>query len=73
MRTAKGLETIDGMEYIASIPSGETIVGLVVKDGTLYAASDKHLYKMINNKRLEKTSNHSLNADGRLQDKPPAG
>lgn len=54
MRDASGLESIDGMEYIASVPTGENIVSMVVKDGVLFISTDKHIYKFVAEKRLEK-------------------
>jgi hypothetical protein len=54
MRDAKGMQTIDGMEYLASIPEGEIIVDMTVHQGTLYVASEKHIYRLVDNKRLER-------------------
>lgn len=53
MRNAEGLSTIDGMEYLASVPKGETIVGMTVFDGTIFVATDKHIYTLEDGKRLE--------------------
>lgn len=53
MRDANGLETMEGMKYIASVPKDEVIISTAVKDGVLYLAADKHLYKLVDDKRLE--------------------
>ena len=52
MRNADGLQTIDGMEYLASAPDGETIVWMVVRNDILYVATEKHLYRLVDEKRL---------------------
>ncbi len=54
MRDAKGLETIGGMDYLASAPKGEVIVDMVIKNKMLYVATDKHIYKLTDDKRLVK-------------------
>ena len=54
MRDAEELKTIDGMEYLASAPKGETIVDMVERGGVLYVATSKHVYKLINEVRLER-------------------
>ncbi len=54
MRDAKGLETIGGMDYLASAPKGETIVDMVIKNKVIYVATDKHIYKLTDDKRLDK-------------------
>ncbi|GAG35120.1 unnamed protein product [marine sediment metagenome] len=53
MRDAAELKTLDGFKYIASVPEGEIIRAMVVKDN-LYVATDKHIYKLIADKRLVK-------------------
>ncbi len=53
MRDAKELETIDGLDYLASAPEGETIIAMVESCGELFVATDKHLYQFADKKRLE--------------------
>lgn len=60
MRDAAGLETMDGMEYLASCPEGEVITGMVVFNDSLYVTTDKHIYKLTDNKILERLEKHSL-------------
>ena len=54
MRDAEPLKTMDGMKYIASVPDDEDIVAMVEHEGTLFVASDKHLYILADRKRLER-------------------
>lgn len=54
MRNANGLETLDGMEYLASCPDGEIITGMVAKGDSLYVSTDKHIYKLADERRFEK-------------------
>lgn len=54
MRDATGLEFLINCEYLASVPEGETIVSMVVHDGQLFVATEKHVYQLLDNKRLEK-------------------
>ncbi len=54
MRDANELKGIDGMQYLASAPKGEIFISLVAKDDAIYAATDKHIYKLVGDKRLEK-------------------
>jgi len=54
MRDANNLETMDGLEYLASAPKGEVFTGMVAVDNELFLATDKHLYVLKNKKRLEK-------------------
>jgi len=53
MRDAADLKTLDGMVYIASVPRDENIISIVVKGKTLFVATDKHIYKLVKNKRLQ--------------------
>lgn len=53
MRDAKGLEWVDGLNYLASVPKGEIITGMTVFNDCLYVTSDCHLYKLTDDKRLE--------------------
>lgn len=53
MRDAKNLDTVDGMKYLASPPKGEVIVSMAVFDDNLYVATAEHLYKLVDDKRLE--------------------
>lgn len=53
MRDAKDLTSMDGMEYLASAPDGEIIKDMVVHNDVLFVATDKHLYVLKDNKRLE--------------------
>ena len=53
MRDAKFLNTLDGMEYLASAPKGENIKSMVVHGGVLFVATDKHIYTLEDGKRLE--------------------
>ena len=54
MRSANGLQYCDGMEYIASVPKGETIVSMVVFGEKLYVSTDKDIYVLADDRRLEK-------------------
>ena len=54
MRDANELSKIDGMKYLASVPKGEIIKDMVVHDGKLFIATDKHVYTLEDGKRLEK-------------------
>lgn len=53
MRDAKGLETMDGFKYLASVPDGEEITGMTIHDNTIYVSTNKHIYKLVDDKRLE--------------------
>ena len=53
MRDAKNLETMSGMEYLASAPKGETIKDMVVYDGEIFIATGNHIYILKDKKRLE--------------------
>lgn len=53
MREASGLETIDGLKYIASTPAGEFITGMVMFEGKLIITTDKHIYTLEDSKRLK--------------------
>ena len=53
MRDASGLETMAGANYIASVPQDELIVSMVVHDGKLYISTNKHIYILKDDKRLE--------------------
>ena len=57
MRDATGLNTLDGFKYVASVPKGEEIISMVVNDGVLYVSTDKHIYKFVDDKRLEPIDN----------------
>lgn len=54
MIDAKDLYKIDGMSYLASVPKGEIIKDMVVHDGILFVATDKNIYTLEDNKRLER-------------------
>ena len=54
MRDAKELNGIDGMEYLASMPKGEEVVNMVVHNGVLYVSTSKHIYKLKDERRLER-------------------
>ncbi len=53
MRNAKEIKTIDGMRYLASAPKNENITGLAEVDGKLYVSTEKHIYTLEDEKRLE--------------------
>lgn len=53
MRSAEALKTMDGMEYIASLPTGEIIIGMSVYNNELFVASEAHVYVLKDKKRLE--------------------
>ena len=53
MRDAKNLETMSGMEYLASTPKGEAIKDMVVHDGEIFVATGNHIYILKDKKRLE--------------------
>jgi len=53
MRDAEGLKGIDGVKYLTSAPKGETIVDMQVFNDVLYIATDKHIYKLVDDKRLD--------------------
>jgi hypothetical protein len=53
MRASEELKGIDGLEYIASAPSGEIIKHMAMVDGVLFVATDRHLYALEDGKRLE--------------------
>jgi len=48
------LKGLDGVDYVASVPAGETIVDMITLDGNLFIATDKHIYQLIDVKRLER-------------------
>jgi hypothetical protein len=54
MRDAKGLETLDGVEYVASVPKDEVIVGMEVHENKVYIATKNHVYVLVDDKRLDK-------------------
>ena len=47
------LKFLDNMNYLASVPDGEEIIGITVFQDNLYVATEHHLYKLCDNKRLE--------------------
>ena len=53
MRDANGLESIDGMDYVASVPDGEIITDMVVCDGVIFISTGKHIYCLTDKKHLE--------------------
>lgn len=53
MRDAKEIEKLTGMTYIASAPEGEIIVDMTIFNNHLYIVTDRHLYKLTDDKRLE--------------------
>ena len=53
MRDAKEITKIDGFDYLASVPEGETVVSMAVHQDTLFVATDRHVYMLCDNKRLE--------------------
>ena len=53
MRDAKELHSINGFKYLASVPKDEIIKSMAVKDGKLFVATDKHIYTLEDEKRLE--------------------
>ncbi len=53
MIDAKKLNGISGAQYLASIPSGEIIIQMTVFKDQLFIASDKHVYVLTDDKRLE--------------------
>jgi len=54
MRDAKDLKSMDGVKYVASVPDGEIIISMCVSNGVLFIATSKHIYMMVDNKRLER-------------------
>ena len=53
MRDAKNLLTMDGMAYVASVPEGEIITGIVTAGNELFVSTNKHIYLLVDRKRLE--------------------
>lgn len=53
MRDGKYLTEMDGVKYIASIPKDEIIVSMCAVGDCLFVASDRHLYKLVDERRLE--------------------
>jgi hypothetical protein len=53
MRNAEELNTIDGMKYLASVPKNEIIKAMAVYEGKLFVTTDKHIYTLEDDKRLE--------------------
>lgn len=53
MRDAEELYKMDGMNYLASAPNNEIIKNMVVYEGKLFVATDKHIYTLEDEKRLE--------------------
>lgn len=53
MRDAEGIQTIDGFNYLASVPEGEVIVSMAVNNDMLFVATDRHIYVLVDDKRLE--------------------
>ena len=47
VRDAKGVETIEGFEYLASVPIGEEIIQIVIFEEELFVSTNKHIYKLI--------------------------
>ncbi len=54
MRDAKELETMDGMKYLASVPDDEIIKSMQVLSGKIFVATDKRIYTLEDEKRLER-------------------
>ena len=40
------------MMYLASVPHGEVVVDLIEMNGTLYVATQKNVYRLVDDKRL---------------------
>lgn len=53
MRDANELQNMEGVKYIATVPKGETIKQLIIKDGVLFIATETSLYKLIADVRLD--------------------
>jgi len=53
MIDAKRLSGLDGMEYVASVPDGEIIIGLQIHEGKLFVATSSNIYLLRDEKRLE--------------------
>lgn len=54
MKGTNKLKGLDGMEYICSVPKGEKIIALATCQDRLFVATDKDLYVLADEKRLEK-------------------
>jgi len=54
VRDAENLETADGVNYLASVPEGETIRGMVVYNDVIYLHTANHIYRLVDDKRLER-------------------
>jgi len=53
MRDIKELNSIDGLEYLASVPDGEIIKHMASNNGEIFIATDKHIYMLENGKWLK--------------------
>ena len=56
MNDFKGYERYaghNGFEHIASVPKGETITGIVSVNGVVYVSTESHIYKLVDDKRLD--------------------
>lgn len=54
MRDADELQTLDGMKYLASVPEGEVINSMAEWKGDIFVATNKHVYVLRGEKRLER-------------------
>ena len=52
MRNAEELQGIEGMEYLASAPAGEEILGIEALNGKIYLVTKRALYLLVADKRL---------------------
>ncbi len=53
MRNACELLNMDNLVYLASAPKGEIIKSIASLEGRLYVCTEKHIYILIDDKRLE--------------------
>lgn len=54
MRDAAELDGINKMTYLASIPKGEIAIGMCVHKDNIYIATDKAVYKLSDDKKLDR-------------------
>ena len=55
MRSMPNSYKLDGFEYLTSIPKDDgDIIATVAHDDILFVASSKHIYKLTDERRLEK-------------------
>jgi len=54
MIDSEDLDGMEGMSYLAKVPDGEVITGLTVHNGGLYVVTETNIYKLVDDKRLER-------------------